>query len=691
MHTKAMAAALTVLALAGAAAQDGRAPQSWPAYAADNAATHYSPLTDITPANVGQLAVAWEWYPTDKPLPEFGTQPGNFQNTPLAIDNVLYVSTMYNRVVALDADTGKELWSYDPKAYEDGQPPNGTGFVHRGVAAWVPGAGGPRGGPPAQAGRAGAGPSAQPGLQAQARILLASRWRLIALDAKTGEPITTFGDKGVVDLTQGLRREVNRKHYTNTSPPIVYKNLVIVGNGVGDRLAYKNDPPGDVRAFDVITGKQVWRFNTVPGAGEFGNDTWGNESWKTQGHTNVWAPMSLDEARGLVYLPVSTPSNDFYGGDRPGANLFGDSIVCLDAATGARKWHFQILHHGLWDYDAPSAPALVSMTVGGRRVDAVVFLTKQGFAFVFDRVTGRPIWPIEERPVPASDVAGEAAWPTQPFPTKPPAYSRQGITLDDAVDFTPDLRAQAQAEMQRYRIGPLYTPPSTGGTLMNPGIIGGANWGGSAFDPATGMLFIKTSNQPALIRIRPGAEANPRAGETDAAWAGSVGGATFVPRPPAAAGGQTAVAGAGGGARADAMAAPGRGGGGLPLVKPPYGELVAIDLGRGDIAWRVPFGDTPSVRNHPALAGVTLPARLGAAGAPGVIVTRSGLVLGGGGDTALYAFDARTGRELARHELSRRASATPMTYRSRAGRQFVVMATGGGANAALVAWALTQK
>ena len=639
---------LILLMAAGIAPMRGQSPKPahpWPAFAADDAATHYSPLEDIAPSNVPGLAQAWEWATGEQPMPEVGAQPGTFQNTPLMIDNVLYVSTPYNRVVALDAETGKEIWSHDPKAYEDGQPPNGTGFVHRGVAAWRDGA--------------------------HTRIFINSRWRLIALDARTGEPISSFGANGTVDLTQGLRREVNRKHYTNTSPPVIYKNLIILGNGVGDRLVYKGDPPGDVRAFDARTGKQVWRFNTVPGAGEFGNDTWGNESWKTTGHTNVWAPMSLDEPRGLLYLPVSTPSNDFFGGDRPGANLYGESIVCLDAATGVRKWHFQIVHHGLWDYDPASAPALVAMTVNGRRVDAVVQLTKQGLAFVFDRVTGQPIWPIEERPVPASDVAGEHAWPTQPFPAKPAAFSPQGLALDDAIDFTPELKAQAQAEMKKYRIGPLYTPPSVVGTLMNPGVIGGANWGGSAFDPETGRLYVKTSHQPALARIRPPdrTAANPRASEVDAAFVGAIGGGSFTPTPPAGYTGTGRL-------------------GGLPLVKPPYGELVAFDLGRGQIAWRVPFGDNAQIRAHPLLAGVTLPARLGASGAPGVIVTKSGLVIGGGGDAALNVFDKVSGMEIARFPLTRRSSGTPMTYRAQSGRQFIVMATGGGANAALVAWAL---
>ena len=613
-----------------------RRAQDWPYYGGDQAGTKHSPLTDVNASNVARLAVAWEWAPREKALAEFGTRPGNFQATPLMIDNVLYISTPYNRVVALNADTGAERWSFDPRAYEDGQPPNGTGFVHRGVAAWRDSAAG-----------------------GALRIFINSRYRLFCLDAGTGRPVESFGTHGVADLSKGLVWEINKRHYTNTSPPIVYKDLVILGNGVGDRLAYKNDPPGDVRAFSARTGAQVWTFHTIPQPGEFGNDTWQNDSWAYTGHTNVWAPMTLDEARGLVYLPVTTPSNDFYGGRRPGSGLFGESIVCLDANTGTRKWHYQLVHHGLWDYDNPSPPSLVTMHLDGRALDAVVQLTKQGFAFVFDRVTGAPVWPIEERPVPRSDIDGEHAWPTQPFPTKPPAFTEQGVTLDDAFDATPELKAAAQKELRKYRIGPVFTPPSAQGTVQRPGLIGGANWGGAAFDAQSGVLFFKTTNEANIARV--GApdrsSANPRASEVDADLT-RVGdtNATFMD--------------------------------GLPLLKPPFGHLVAIDLNRGAIKWRVPFGDTPSLRRHPALKGVTLPAALGVAGAPGVLATDGGLVFVGGGDLALHAVDAATGAERWRADLTRRANGTPMTYRSSGGRQFILIATGGGEDASLVAFAI---
>ena len=594
-------AALTALAVASSVV-------GWLYYAGDQGATHYSSLADVNRSTVSRLAPAWEWRTGEKALERYGTRPGAFEATPLAIDNVLYLTTPYNRVVALNADTGHELWTFDPKAYEDGQPPNGTGFVHRGLAAWRDGD--------------------------RLRLFVNSRYHLFCLDAATGGLVSTFGDGGSIDLSRGLVWAINKKHYTNTSPPVVYRNLVILGNGVGDRLAYKNDPPGDVRAFDARTGKQMWTFHTIPQPGEFGNDTWKNDSWAFTGHTNVWAPMSLDERRGLLYLPVSTPSNDFYGARRLGQNLFADSLVCLDAATGVRKWHYQLVHHGLWDYDNPAAPILVTIDVGDPSgpIDAVVQLTKQGFAFVFDRVTGKPVWPIEERPVPPSDVPGEQAWPTQPFPTKPPALTEQGVTLDDAFN------AKAREELGKYRLGPVFTPPTLRGTVQRPGIIGGANWGGAAFDPRSSLLFVKTTNQANLIRVaKPDrSAANPRADEVDAEYVRS---------------GDTAAEFSDG----------------TPLVKGPYGHVVAVDLGNGTIRWRVPFAT---------------------AGAPGVIATAGGIVLVGGGDAALHALDSATGAELWKGPLTRRTTATPMTYRSASGRQMVVIAAGAGEDAALTAFAL---
>ncbi|HEY7284264.1 MAG TPA: pyrroloquinoline quinone-dependent dehydrogenase [Vicinamibacterales bacterium] len=622
-----------------------RAEQDWPYYGGDQGGAKYSPLADVNTTNVAKLTRAWEWSTGEKNLDQFGTRPGNFQTTPIMIDNVLYLSTPYNRVVALNAETGAEIWSYDPKPYEDGQPPNGTGFVHRGVAAWRD----------ARSNNA-------------LRIFINSRYRLICLDAATGRLVSSFGDNGAADLSKGLIWEINKKHYTNTSPPLVYKDLVILGNGVGDRLAYRNDPPGDVRAFSARTGKMIWTFHTIPQPGEFGNDTWKNDSWSFTGHTNVWAPMTLDEERGLVYLPVTTPSNDFYGGRRPGSNLFAESLVCLDANTGKRVWHYQLIHHGLWDYDIPSPPSLVTISppaplapgiASGRPIDAVVALTKQGYAYVFDRVTGRPVWPIVERPVPPSDVAGERAWPTQPIPARPPAYTEQGVTLDDAFDLTPELKVAAQAELRNYRIGPLFTPPTLRGTLQRPGIIGGANWGGGAFDAKSGLLFLKTTNQANIIRVGPPdrSPSNPRAAEVD---------------------GELVRVGD---TNAEFMD-------GIPLLKPPYGHIVAIDLNRGTIAWRVPFGDTPALRKHPALKDTKLPAQLGVPGAPGVLATAGGLVFAGGGDLAFHALDAANGSEKWRVALERRANATPMTYRAKSGRQFVVIATGGGEDAALMAFAL---
>ncbi len=368
--------------------------------------------------------------------------------------------------------------------------------------------------------------------------------------------------------------------------------------------------------------------------------------------------MTLDAERGLVYLPVSTPSNDYYGGRRPGSTLFAESLVCLDAVTGKRKWHFQIAHHGLWDYDPPAPPNLVTITVNGKRIDAVVQLTKQGFAFVFDRVTGMPVWPIEERPVPQSDIPGEPSSPTQPFPTAPPPFTSQGTSLDDAFDLTPELKVAAQAEMKKYRLGPLYTPPSMEGTLARPGVWGGANWGGGAFDPETGMLYLKTVGMAQVFRIQkrdPDAPTN-RPGEVDAEYVNRGAPAFF--------------------------------GDGLPLIKPPYAHLVAIDLNKGTIAWREPFGDLPNVREQLETLGVKAPDRLGAQGPAGLVATRGGLLFVGGGDRAFHAVDKTTGRELWSSP-TLETTGTPMTYEA-GGRQFVVVATGRNRDATLVAFALER-
>lgn len=623
-------------------AQTGK---EWPFWGGDPGVTKYSTLTQLNRDNVAQLQPAWTWQTGERPLPVSrqpikgqDVGPGPFEATPLVINDTMYLSTSFNRVVALDATTGKELWAYDPRAYEWGDPPNGSGFVHRGVATWTDGK--------------------------ERRIFLNTRWELVALDASTGKPIPSFGYRGKIDITEDLIWPVNRLHYTQTSAPVVYKDLVVLGNGVWDGFVYKNDVPGDVQAFDARTGRRVWRFSPIPQEGEFGTETWEEESWRYTGHTNVWAPISLDMQRGILYLPVGTPSNDYYGGHRKGDNLFAESVVALDADTGKRLWHFQTVHHGLWDYDLPAAPTLGTVTVDGRKRDIVAAAGKTGFLYVFDRVTGEPIWPIEERPVPQSDVPGEQTSPTQPIPTKPAAFAKQGFTEADVIDFTPELKAMALETIKGYRLGPLFTPPSVEGTIQMPGITGGTGWGGPAFDPETGWIYVKGNNTLNLIRVtKPDLKVENRVGH----------------QPPEADYALDRATSRG-------IALPN----GLPLNKPPYGTLTAIDLNTGEHVWQVPVGDMLNVRFNPALRGVELPKRLGAVSTGGPTVTKGGLIFLASG-TILYAIDKKTGEVLWEHNLGTDSRANPITYLDRNGRQMVVVAAGSGANAKLMAFAVKSS
>jgi quinoprotein glucose dehydrogenase len=607
----------------------------WRTYGGTYASARYSPLAQIDRDNVHQLRVAWRWRSPDHDVIARVSSIETFANetTPLMVGGVLYVSTSLSQVAAIDAATGQTLWTHDPEVWKLGTPPN-HGWVHRGVAYWTDGR--------------------------EARIFIGTgNAFLIALDAKTGQPIAEFGTGGRVDLTEGLGREVDRTWYSVTSPPVVVRDVVVVGASIFDWPMLRAMPPGHVRGFDARTGQMRWRFHAIPQAGEDGNETWEGESWRVAGGVNVWAPMSADEELGYVYLPFSTPSNDYYGGARHGDNLFGESLVCLDATTGRRVWHYQVVRHGLWDYDLPAAPNLVDVTVGGRRVKAVAQVTKQAFVFVFDRVTGRPLWPIEDRPVPQSTVPGEKTAATQPFPTRPAPVDLQGVRPEDVIDFTPELRRDALGVLERYDWGPLYTPPTERGTIFVPGVAGGPSWSGAAVDPSTGWLYVTSRTLPMLTRLSPPSVPVPS-------------GARYAGGPEPLFGSQN-----------------------LPLFKPPFGRIVAIDLNSGEHAWTVPLGEGP--RKHPLLAALDLP-RLGSGRRGFPLLTRTLLFAAQEGritgfhrakdrpwvriftwasvEPTLEVFDKTTGALLARIELPANAQGNLMTYMVR-GKQYIVVPVGG--------------
>jgi quinoprotein glucose dehydrogenase len=454
--------------------------QDWPYFSGDPGAMRYSTLTSIDRANVRSLRPAWTWKVGEQAigrgLTRKGASPSWFEATPLMIHDTLYLSTPLNRAVALDARTGRRLWVYDPAPYRWAPPtsPHTSGYVHRGVAAWTDGK--------------------------SRRIFYASRWRLFALDAATGRPIPTFGHGGQASIAEPGSDSLQ---YLSTSPPVVFDDLVLAGSSFDDGVNVERGPRGQIVAFDARTGRVVWRFNLLPDAHEPGAETWEPGSLERMGQVNAWAPMSLDLARGLLFVPVASPANDWYGGRRKGDNLYSGSLVALDARTGRLVWYYQTVRHGLWDYDIAATPVLAQMVQRGKTVDVVIGLGKTGYVYVLDRVTGRPMWPVRERWAPPSDVPGEQAAATQPAPSWPRPFAKQGFGPDDVIDFTPELRARALDALQQYRTGPLFTPPSLTGTVVMPGWIGGAGWGAGAFDPETRTLYVKATNSPTCATLVP--------------------------------------------------------------------------------------------------------------------------------------------------------------------------------------------
>jgi len=619
-------------------AQYGAKNGQWRSYGGELGSTRYSSLDQINRDNVKDLKVAWTWKSDN-----FGGREFRSETTPLFVNGVLYFTAGDRRaVVAVDAGSGDTLWMYrtdEGERYRQA-PRRNSG---RGVAYWTDG-------------------------QDERIFAILPGFHLVALNAKTGVPVPAFGQNGSVDLFTQLDLDFKGDptgHIGNSSPPMVSHDVVIVGPALrpGGRTD-KENVKGDVLAFDVRTGKRLWVFHTIPRKGEPGSETWLGGADFT-GNAGVWGPFSIDEELGYVYLNIEDATNDAYGGSRPGANLFSSSLVCVDIKTGKMIWYYQLVHHDIWDYDMPPHPILLNLTVDGRPVKAVVQLTKQAFAYVFDRTNGKPVWPIVERPVKASDVPGEWTAPTQPFPTKPPAFDRQGITADDLIDFTPALRQQALQAIEGFRIGPIYTPPSlanapdkTKGTIVLPGFGGGANWESGAADPETGFVYVGSHTSPTLAGL---AQPDPNA-ENFVTSDYAMGGGPGVPRIQ-----------------------------GLPLLKPPYGRITAYDMNKGEIAWMIANGDTPPViKNNPALAGVNIP-RTGSDSRAVLLVTKTLLFAGEGGtgQSSFRALDKKTGATIwETNNPIGPVQSLPMTYLHN-GRQYIVFASGNSGTqtpAALVAY-----
>ncbi|MEQ1885270.1 MAG: PQQ-binding-like beta-propeller repeat protein [Bryobacteraceae bacterium] len=636
--------ALVFCAALTLSAQTGAKNGEWPTYGGDTGNTKYSALDQINASNFGKLEIAWR-FKTDNlgPIPEL-----NLEATPLMVKGVVYTVAGSRRdVVALDAANGEMLWLYaeNEGARGAGAPRRLSG---RGLSYWTDGR--------------------------EERILYVTPgYRMIALNAKTGQRIASFGKDGVVDLKQEDDQEVDlvTGEIGLHSAPVVAGNTIIVGAAhlEGSAPKSKRHVKGYVRGFDVKTGKRLWIFHTLPKPGEFGYDTWENDSADYTGNVGVWGQISVDEELGMVYLPVEMPTGDYYGGHRPGNGLFAESIVALDLKTGQRKWHYQLVHHGIWDWDIPCAPILTNITVNGQTVKALAQPTKQSILYVLDRTNGKPIWPIEERPVPAGNVPGEKYSPTQPIPTKPPAYGRNGTSVEELIDYTPELRAEAIEMSKKYKLGPLYTPPVLSNpngpisTLVAGCCQGGSNWPGGSYDPETHMVYVFTQGAVGQLGLVPG---DPKV--TDMAYVRGPSG-----NPPAVQG--------------------------LPMFKPPYGLIAAINMDKGEVAWQATHGDTPDeIRNHPLLKGKNIP-RTGRPGNVGVLTTKTLVVAGERGTITnekgekvayLRAYDKATGKDIGAVPMPTGQTGAPMTYMAN-GRQYIVIAVAGpGHPGEFVAYALPR-